>query len=382
MSAERTDVAELNQEVVPGVEAGRAVTMQDVARYAGVSPKTVSNVVNDYQHVSAKTRTRVQEALTALGYRLNTTARNLRTGRTGMIGLAIPDLGESYFGELANEMVDAADKRGLSVLIEPTRADASSELDVLGSGRRSMTDALIISPLLLNAQELRDAKPIGPVVLLGERLFGAGRDHVTMANIEGARAATELLIARGSRRIAVVGAPANLDALPDLSQVRDDRVEHQLTTSSEALRIEGYRRALEAAGIPFDPELLLPTGPWRRASGAAALERALDAGLEFDGVFGLNDAVALGALHVLEVREVNVPGDVQVIGFDDIDESSYSTPALTTIAPGRAQIAAAALDLVLRRLAGEESPAELVVLPFTVVERATTRATDTSGGTA
>lgn len=348
----------------------RAVTMNDVAQVAGVSLKTVSNVINDYPHIRPETRRRVEEAIATLGYRVNTTARNLRLGRTGLIGLALPDLGESYFGELANAVVDEADARGLSVMIEPTRADAASEVAVLTNDRRSMTDGLIFSPLLIDAAQLR-AAAAPRTVLLGERIFGVGLDHVALANIDGTYVATTHLISRGARRIAVVGAPTELD--PQLEGIIEDKPAHELTTSSERLRAEGYRRALVDAGIPLDPALLLPTGPWRRASGASAITHALDRKLVFDAVVGLNDAVALGALHALLVRGVHVPDEVQVVGFDDLDESSYATPALTTISPGRSDVARAAVDMLIDRLDGTLGPARLRTIPAKLVERASTR---------
>ncbi|MBN8883207.1 MAG: LacI family DNA-binding transcriptional regulator, partial [Salana multivorans] len=213
-------------------EAPRAVTMSDVARIAGVSLKTVSNVINDYPHVRPTTRARVTEAIEELGYRVNATARNLRRGRTGLVGLAIPDLGESYFGELANAVVDVADGMGLSVLIEPTRADAASELEVLTNDRRSMTDGLLFSPLLLEATDLRRAVAASPfpIVLLGERVFGVGIDHAVMANIEGTRAATAYLIERGARRIVAAGAPPVREPDPRLVDFAEDGLTRELTT--------------------------------------------------------------------------------------------------------------------------------------------------------
>jgi len=356
------------------VAPARAVTMNDVATLAGVSLKTVSNVINDYPHVREETRRRVTEAIAALGYRVNTTARNLRRGRTGMIGLAVPELQESYFGELADAVVQVADSRGLSVLIEATRADAAAELAMLANERRSMTDGLLFSPLLIDAEQLRAAVPANPVVLLGERVFGVGLDHASLANIDGTRAATAHLISRGARRVAAVGSPAADDVdhrFRDLAEGDLDR--RPITTTSEQLRIEGYRRALAEAGLPYDPDLLLPTGPWRRASGAAAVTDAIDRGLDFDGVVGLNDAVALGAPHALAVRGVDVPGSVQVIGFDDLDESAYATPALTTVHQSRLEVAQVAFELLLDRFAVPTREPRLVVLPFTLVERDSTR---------
>ncbi|MCO4255286.1 LacI family DNA-binding transcriptional regulator [Pseudarthrobacter cellobiosi] len=207
-----------------------AVTMNDVARVAGVSLKTVSNVLNDYEFIRPATRQRVQDAIAELGDEANLAARSLRSGKT----------------------------------------------------------------------------------------------H---------------LLARGRRRIAVLG------ARPGES------------TGSAGLRLNGYRSALEDAGVPFDPALVAP-GEWRGEGGAAAVASLLESGVPFDAVFGLNDALALGAMHELLVRGVKVPQDVAVAGFDDIDEARFASPSLTTVSPGMGEIAERSVGLLVDRIEGLEARAE------------------------
>lgn len=334
----------------------RGVTMNDVAAAAGVSLKTVSNVVRDYEHVSDSTRERVERAIADLGYRVNISARNLRSGKTGIVGLAVPELSLPYFAELADSVIRAAEERGLIVLIEQTGADRQRELDVLAGKRRHFTDGLIFSPLALGQDDAAVFDVDFPMVLLGERIFSAPADHVTMANVEAARAATEHLLSLGRRRIAVVGAH-----------------ERELVGSA-ALRVRGYREALTAAGVPFDPALLVEGGLWHRAMGASAVNGLLDAGIEFDGVFGLNDALALGALHALHARDIDVPRQVAVIGFDDIEAASYAFPSLTTISPGREQIANTSLDLLVRRMEATTKARSYtrVIADFEVIVREST----------
>ncbi|MCK0117440.1 LacI family transcriptional regulator [Isoptericola sp. S6320L] len=327
-----------------------AVTMHDVARRAGVSIKTVSNVVNAYPHIRPETRRRVQEAIDDLGYRLNTTARNLRQGRTGMIGLALPELSLPYFAELADSVMRAAEARGVVVLIEQTGAQRERELQALDSAQRRLTDGLLFSPLALEPEETEKLEVDYPMVLLGERMFGPV-DHVTMANVEASRAATLHLIERGCRRIAAIGAHPGE------------------TMGSARLRYDGYRKALAEAGVPFDPRLVVEAGLWHRATGAEAMSTLLDSGVPFDGVFGMNDALALGALHVLHARGVSVPHDVAVMGFDDVDDARYSEPLLSTIDPGREQIAQTAVDLLLDRIGGSTVEPRRVVAEFQVVAR-------------
>ena len=330
------------------------VTMHDVAQRAGVSVKTVSNVVNGYPHIRDSTRHRVEEAIDHLGYRMNVSARNLRIRRTGMITLNVPELSLPYFAELADSVIRAADERGWTVLIEQTGAERARELEVLAGGRRHLTDGVLFSPLALGPDDLDRFDVDFPLVVLGERVFGARADHVTMNNVEAAQAATAHLIATGRRRIAVVGAHAGE------------------VVGSAALRLTGYERALADAGIPLDPALVGEAGLWHRATGAEAMSRLLDSGVEIDAVFALNDAMALGALHALHARRIDVPGDVALIGFDDVDDVRYSVPTISSVDPGRDEIARTALGLLVARIGGSEEPFRRVVPGTRIIGREST----------
>jgi DNA-binding LacI/PurR family transcriptional regulator len=160
-----------------------AATLHDVARVAGVSFKTVSNVINNHPHVRDTTRAKVEKAIAELGYRPNLTARSLRSGHTGAITLALPQLSLPYFAELADAVIEAAAKHGLVVLIEQTGADRKRELEVMASPRLKMSDGLIFSPLALGQEDADLIKADVPIVLLGERIFGSSSDHVTMQNV-------------------------------------------------------------------------------------------------------------------------------------------------------------------------------------------------------
>ena len=339
---------------VNGSRRGGTATMHDVAELAGVSIKTVSNVVNAYPYIRPATREKVEAAILELGYQVNITARNLRQGRTGMIGLAVPELSLPYFAELADSVIRAAEARELTVLIEQTGAVRERELGALSGQRRHLTDGLIFSPLSLGPEDTESFKVSFPMVLLGERIFGGPADHVTMNNVEAARAATQHLIDLGRRRIAVLGAHSGE------------------VVGSAALRMQGYEAALRGAGLPFDPALVAEAGLWHRATGAEAMNRLLDSGTPIDAVFALNEALALGALHVLHARRVSVP--IAVIGFDDIDDAAYSSPTLSTVSPGREQIAETAVDLLCARIADTSRSRRYrkVVADFTIVVREST----------
>lgn len=331
--------------------------MRDVARHAGVSVKTVSNVLNGYRYLRPETRDRVQASIAELGYRMNMSARHLRKGHTGMVGLAVPELSLAYWGEFADMVITAAAELDLRVLIELTGGTREGALGALKSAQRRLTDGLLFSPLGLEPDEADLLNVDFPLVLLGERIFGAPVDHVTMRNVEAARAATLHLAEQGCRRIATIGA----------------RPEERM--GSATLRFQGYQDGLRAAGLPFDPGLVVNADPWTRVTGADAMVQLLDSGTGVDGIFAMNDAVALGAMHVLHLRRIAVPGQIAVIGFDDVADAAYYEPPLSSIAPGQEQIARQAMWLLAERIAGSTAQPRLVEADFELHARESSRRT-------
>lgn len=337
---------------------GVNVSMDDVARLAGVSNKTVSNVLHSHPNVRDETRLRVQRAIDELGYRPNLSARGLRSGRTGVIELSVPELRQSYFAELADEVIRAAASHGFGVLVEQTGGDRQREMDVVARRGPFQTDGLLFAPERLGPQDKSLLSGAYPCVVLGERIFGGPTDHVTMDNTPAAKAAVQHLLDTGCRRIAVLGAHP------------DGRVEPRAAD----LRIAGYRQALEEAGLPHDPDLLRVAAPWFQWNGAEAARELLGSGVTFDGLFCLSDGLALGALRELAAAGIRVPDDVAVIGFDNIDESRFSVPSLTTVDAGRAEIARTAVDLLVEQITskGPPLPPRTVNAPFRIVAREST----------
>ncbi|MFT2817372.1 LacI family DNA-binding transcriptional regulator [Leifsonia sp. A12D58] len=330
-----------------------AATVHDVARVAGVSIKTVSNVIHEFPHVRPTTRAKVLAAIEQLGYRPNLSARSLRSGRTGVIGLIVPELRLSYFAELTDAVIKAAERHGQVVLVEQTNGDRARELEALNSPRVKFSDGVLFSPLGMGVDDVAALNVSYPLVLLGERIFGGPVDHVTMQNVQAARTATEHLIAQGRRRIAVVGA-------------HEGEV-----IGSAGLRLAGYTEALAASGIEFDPALIAYTTLWHRANGATAMREFLATGVQFDAVFALNDTLALGAMRVLQESGMRIPEDVAVIGFDDLDEARYTLPALSTVDPGRTEIAETAVRVLLERITGaaKDQPPREFLAEYSVVVR-------------
>jgi DNA-binding LacI/PurR family transcriptional regulator len=325
-------------------EAAEGSTMRarlkDVAQRAGVSIKTVSNVVNGYQHIKPETRRKVETALRELHYRPNLSARSLRAARTGVIALALPELDVPYFAELARHVVAEAEQRGWTVLIDQTEGSRDRERIVAAGIRRELIDGLIFSPLALTSDDLAERADSTPMVLLGERVGGGAgtliADHVVVDNVVAAREATLHLVELGRRRIAAIGA------------------QHVPSGVTARLRLRGYRQALRHAGLPATPQLVQGAAQWHRADGAAAMAHLLDSPEPPDAVFCFSDLLALGALRTLLDHGLRVPEDVALVGFDDIEDGRFSTPTLTTIRPGKAEIASLAVELLAQRLAGDD----------------------------
>lgn len=334
-------------------------TIQDVAKAAGVSPMTVSNVINDHPHVRLSTRAKVVKAMEELDYRVNVAARNLRAGRTFTIGLAVAEVDRPYWGQFAARVIEEAAAHNLRVLIEQTGRSKENELNALALSRNRMYDGLILSTVGLGAPDAEMLRVDYPVVILGERIFAGPLDHVAMANVDGARAATAHLVERGCRRVAAVVGEIGND--PDAS----------------SLRFAGYNEALEAAGIGSDPSLHVPIADLSLKGGREGIERLIASGVPFDGIFCVTDTVALGALRALHEAGIRVPRDVKLIGFDNLVEGEYSTPSLSTVDPDNAGMARMAVKLLVERIAagsaGEKEPTEFVS-SFRVVARDSTGA--------
>lgn len=328
--------------------------LKDVAERAGVSVKTVSNVVNGYVHVRPDTRARVEQAIAELNYRPNLSARNLRKGRTGVIALAVPELDIPYFAELARHVVTAAAELGWTVLIDQTGGGREQERVVASGITDHLIDGLIFSPLALAAEDLAGLDGT-PMVLLGERVDHGPADHVVIDNVAAAQEMTAHLIGLGRRRIAAIGSQRTPEG------------------ASARLRLAGYTAALADAGIDYDERLVAPAPAWHRADGAAAMRGLLASGIRPDAVFCFNDTLALGALRALHEAGLRVPEDVAVAGFDDIEDGRFSIPTLSTIAPDKERIARLAVELLANRLDSDPTaPPRELPAPYHLTPREST----------
>lgn len=333
------------------------VTMADVAKLAGVSTMSVSNVLNNRPHVRDELRRRVMDAVDASGYVVNNAARSLRRGSTGVIGLAIPELDRPYFGQLAARVIARSAELGYRVAIEQTGAALEGELAAIALSRTLDCDGLILSAVGLGPDEIRRLDRTIPLVLLGENVFDGVVDHVAMANQEGTRAATQHLIEQGCRRIAWISQAGSAAA----------------TSNAVWLRGEGYREALRGAGIEPDPALQPHLAALTMAEGRQAVSTLINGGQTFDGVVAVTDTVAFGVLRGLADHGLAVPDDVRVIGFDDVLEAQFTVPSLSSVAPDHDWMITTALDLLVARIAGSPVEGAEVTAPFRLVARESTR---------
>ncbi|MGC4940342.1 LacI family DNA-binding transcriptional regulator [Kribbella sp. DT2] len=330
--------------------------LTDVAVRAGVSMKTVSNVVNGTGSASPATRLRVQAAIEELGYRPNVTARRLATGRTGTVAVAVSSVTVPYFAEISNLIDRAARTQGLRVVIEQTNGERANELAILEERERGLVDGVIFHPVALEANDLADRQPGFPLVLLGEGPAPTTVDHVMIDNVAAAREVTTHLIERGCRRIAFLG------------------TEREASTHTTSQRFDGYKKALRAAGIRLDRRLRLSVDYYSADDGHRAVTEALDSGLTFDAIACRDDALATGALHALHSHGLAVPDDVAVTGWDDLIISRHLWPPLTTVSPDKAAIVEAALRLLDDRIHGYQGPGRHEMIAAHLVDRQSTPA--------
>ena len=333
-------------------------TLRDVADLANVSMRTVSNVVSGYTHVSEKMREKVLAAIAELDYRPNPVARTLRTGRTGLLALVVPEIDVPYFSELARDVITAAAEHGYRVMIDQTGHDHERERELLTGGDRTMLfDGVLFSPLVTSSELLEmNSRSTMPLVLLGEHEFDGQYDHVAIDNVRAAHDATKHLIDTGRSRIAAIGAQPL----------------ESYTTPQQ--RTAGYEAALAEAGLPLDSALQLAAPTYHRANGYEAATALLALNPRPDAIFCYSDLLAMGAMRAVFDAGLRVPEDVAIIGIDDIEEGRYARPSLSTVSLDTPFIARHAVSRILSRIDNPESPAEQVVAPHIVVPRESTGA--------
>lgn len=322
-----------------------APTIRDVAQAAGVSQSTVSRALSTPEMVNPATRARVQATARKLGYEPNRAARGLITGRTGNLGLIVPDLSNPFFSAIVKSVQMAARAGDHSVFVADTDEEASAEIELLRALSKQVDAIILASPR--SADEELAAVSIGaPLVLINRRV--GEFPSVNFDNADGMRQAVEHLVALGHRRIAYVAGPR--------------------LSWSNSERERGLRQTAEASGTEI---VHLGYFPPQFHGGVAAADLAYAAGVT--AVIAYNDMIALGLLSRLGARSVGVPAQISIVGFDDIPMSSMTHPALTTVSLPKHEAGRATVALLLQLLDDGNSPTSLHrELSTQLIVRATT----------
>jgi LacI family transcriptional regulator len=329
------------------------VTLRDVARLAGVHPGTVSRALNPATEalVNDETVRRVQDAAKTLGYRPNPMARGLKTNRTYTIGVLIPDIQNPLFPPIIRGIDDRLASAGYTPLIANTDNDPQRERNDVEAMRTRQVDGFITATARRDHELLDEvARFDAPVVLVNRRVEDGTLSSATADDHEGVKLAVAHLVELGHRRIAEVGGPQDL--------------------STGLHRHEGFEAAMEEAGL--EPEAVGFGSAFTEREGARVCEELLAAGPGITAVVAGNDLMALGCYDVLATRGLTCPGQVSVVGFNDMPFAGHFNPPLTTVRIPHYEIGAAAADLLLERLADPKAPTRHVVLPPELVVRSST----------
>jgi len=326
----------------------KRVTMHDVAQTAGVSLMTVSRVVNNKDDVSQATRDRVMDVIEQLSYRPSSIARGLATRRTGTLGVVVPDISNPYFASIVRSAEEEAYAKNYSVFLGNTNEDPERELTVLQSLEDKQVDGLILFSSRLEDDALFEALESFPtVVLVSREKKGADVGAFTIDDVFGGRIAIEHLLKSGHRNIGLISGPTI-----------------SLSTTG---RLQGYRIALQAAGIPVNENWIQHCHPGVEGGQETAKE-LLKNHPEITALFCHNDLVAVGALQACAELGLRVPDDIAIIGYDDIRLAELVSPKLTTLRVPRTEIGATTMQMLLEQIEVEGAePKEIHLRPELIV---------------
>ncbi|GAA1430142.1 LacI family DNA-binding transcriptional regulator [Microlunatus lacustris] len=331
--------------------AGRPARIKDVAAMAGVSLKTVTNVVHERPYVKQETRERVLAAIAELDYRPSRAGRQLQSGRSNLITLVVPRIDEPYLGGLAHALISAATPRGLRLLIDETSSQVEQELEAANGYPGHGIDGVIFSPFALNPEHLAARSHDVAMVMLGQFLPDSTADYVAIDNLGSAADAVAHLVGQGRRRIGFLGAqPGRPGALGEV-------------------RRSGYQAALVGHGLVPPSGGIAPGRRFTRESGEAGVREVLARAPAVDALVCASDLMAVGAIRALQRHGARVPDDVAVLGWDNIVDGEYTSPTLTTVAPDLGALADQTLDALIRRIEGDRTPGREYVVPHRLVVR-------------
>ena len=325
-------------------------TIRDVAKRAGVSAMTVSRVLNNSAHISRRARERVEVAIAELGYVPNELARSLRFKQTNTLALILTDITNPFFTTVARGVEDVASTAGFNVIFCNTDESEEEQKEYLTILVKKQVDGVLLVPAQSSADAVSYLQECRvPVVLLDRRVEDCRVDSVRCDSEGGAYRLTQLLLDQGHRQIAILTGSEKVSTAVD--------------------RVIGYRRALEEAGVAVDESYIMH-GEFTQASGEVMARQALRLARPPTAVFAANNFIALGAYRALRAAEIEIPGQISLVAFDDLPSALVLEPFLTVAAQPAYQMGQRATELLLARLANtaSEQPQE-IILPTEIIVR-------------
>jgi len=325
-------------------------TLKDVAKKAGVSPALASLALNEKPYVSKEAREKIYKAVKELGYRPNIVARSLRQKKTDTLGLVLSDIANPFFPEIARGVEQRAREYGFNVILCNTDADPFQEEESIEILFSKQIDGLIITSARSIDNIKRYLKEDRPIVLVNRDPCPGMCDFVGIDNVSSARMAVNHLIKLGHRKIAFIeGEPASPASFG---------------------RYEGYKEAIKEADIPFR-ENYIRIGYLRYEGGYRAMLSFLKQKEPPTAIFSVNDMMALGVIDACLERDIKIPQDIAIVGFDDMWVASLKTVQLTTVRQPRYQMGLKAVDLIMERIEGKREKVKRLILPTKLVVRRT-----------
>lgn len=326
------------------------ITMNDVAREAQVSIMTVSRVVNNKTEVSPATRQLVLNVIERLGYRPSSIARGLATKHTATLGVVVPDIANPFFAGVVRGAENQAYAEEYSVFLCNTNEDPEREIAVLQSLEEKRIDGLLLCASRLPEDKLRQIVGCFPATILVLRQLKNDNVQAVLVDDEsGGQMATQHLLRSGHQKIGFLAGP--------------------MLSYSGQCRMRGYLTAMEAAGLPVNPDWILNGAPYVH-NGRESAHRLLSSFPELTAILCFNDLVAVGAIQACAELGKKVPNDLAIIGFDDIPLASLVTPPLTTCRTPQEKLGSTAMQTLLKQIRGGGNDQEKIVIRPELIVRA------------
>jgi LacI family transcriptional regulator len=327
-----------------------AASIKDVAREAGVSIATVSRVLNDIDVVNEDTKKKVKDAIKKLSYRPNIVARSLKTQKSSTIGIIIPDISNQFYPEIVRGCEDVANIYNYNIMLCNADLDVDKEMEALRILKEKMIDGVIYMSNSIEQNIINLINELEmPTVLVETTDTDGIFPSVSIDNVMAGSDAVKYLINKGNKKIAYVG--TTTEKINALSK-----------------RYAGYKKGLSEMEINLDKEMVYFGGVKAR-DGYAGINTILDKGIAIDAVFCASDEIAMGVINALRDRSINVPEDVDVMGFDDIYSASIFYPKLTTVSQPMYDMGSVSMRMLIKSINNLVVDEKHFVLPYRIVER-------------